>query len=428
MLSLLVCTALAMAAGEDAKASLADQIGPLVRQLNAAQLAEREEAERKLLQLGPEALPHLPPVGDRTSAETAMRLSRLQQKLLKLQATSAAEPTLVTIKSAEMPLSEALKLISEQTGNPVTDYRDSRGEDKSDPKVKVDFDKTSYWRALDNVLDQAGLTLYGFAGQRGAFVVSRSSDSRPRAEANYAGLFRFEAVRFEALRELRGGELGSLKFFMEISWEPRLQPFAILQPLAQVTAVGDNGETIPLGNAEAEPEALVREGMSAAELEVPLALPKRSMEKIKSLKGKLTALVPGPAQDFRFAEIPITTGRAAAQRVEQRKAGATVTIDQLRKNNQVWELSMRLKFEGPASAMESHRGWILENEARFEDKAGQKIEPAGIEQTLQSKDEVGVSYFFDLKDGPQKLVFVYRTPVMVLEVPVEYEFHDLQLP
>ena len=103
-------------------------------------------------------------------------------------------------------------------------------------------------------------------------------------------------------------------------------------------------------------------------------------------------------------------------------------IDQVRKNNESWEVSLRLKFEGPTSALESHRGWIMENEAYFEDAKGQRIEPGGIEQALQSKDEVGVNYFFDLEQSPQKLTFVYRTPVTILEMPVDYEFRDLRLP
>jgi hypothetical protein len=78
--------------------------------------------------------------------------------------------------------------------------------------------------------------------------------------------------------------------------------------------------------------------------------------------------------------------------------------------------------------LESHRSWILENQAFFEQADGARIEPGGIEQTLENKEEMGVHYYFDLKNGPQNLTFVYRTPIIVLELPVAYEFHDLRLP
>jgi hypothetical protein len=41
---------------------------------------------------------------------------------------------------------------------------------------------------------------------------------------------------------------------------------------------------------------------------------------------------------------------------------------------------------------------------------------------------MGINYFFDLKAGPEKLTFVYRTPITILEMPVTYEFRDLRLP
>jgi hypothetical protein len=443
VVSFLICAALVLAAADDTapkndtapkdnaavKAELADQTAQLVRQLDAQQLAQRDEAEHKLMELGPDVLPLLPAIGERTSAEVALRITRVQQKLLRAQVLAAAEPSLVTLKGADLPLSEVFKDISKQTGNAINDHREAFGEQKDEVRVKVDFDKTPFWRAMDNVLDQAELTLYPFAGQHSAHVVSRPPGTAARsAGAVYAGLFRLEGVRFEAVRDLRNEQMESLKFFLEVTWEPRLQPFAIFQPLGQITVQGNTGEAIAVASSEAEPEVLVREGTSAAELEIPLVLPKRSTKKISVLKGKLLALVPGPFHDFRFSELPVAVKNVAPQRVEQRKASTTVTLDQVRKNNEAWEVSLRVKFDAPSTALESHRSWVLENEAFFEDAKGQRIEPGGIEQTLQSKDEMGINYFFDLKAGPEKLTFVYRTPITILEMPVTYEFRDLRLP
>jgi hypothetical protein len=237
-------------------------------------------------------------------------------------------------------------------------------------------------------------------------------------------------VRFEAVRDLRreNFDTETLKFFMEVTWEPRLQPIAIVQPLAKIEATTNTGERIATSGGDAEPEAEIREGMSATELEIPLALPSRSSKTIRSLKGQLLALVPGEPEEFRFKNLKVATKNAGRKSVEQRKAGATVSIDQVRKNNEAWEVSMRVRFDNPSNALESHRGWILENAAYFVGADGERIEPGGFEQTRQSKDELGISYFFDLKDGPEKLDFVYRTPITILELTVDYEFHDLRLP
>ncbi len=431
MVGLLLWTALALVAADAAPANpqLSSDVAKLVSQLDARDVTSRDDAERKLMDMGAAVLPLLPVVGDRTPAEVAVRVTRVQQKLLQAQANAAADPPLVTLKGTDLPIAEVFEAISKQTGNTIVDHREAFGEEKTAAKVTVDFDKVPFWRALDEVLDQADLTLYGFSGQRGAYVINRPSGASPRAgRAFYGGLLRLEPVRFESVRDLRNEEMQSLKFFLEASWEPRLQPFAILQPLAQVSAVGDSGEIINVASADAEPEATIRDGVSAAELEIPLTLPKRSTEKLRSLKGKLLALVPGAIEDFHFRNLPVTAKNMAPKKVEQRKAGATVTIEQVRKNNDAWEVSLRVKFEAPSIALESHRSWILENEAYFLTAGGEKIEAGGFEETRQTKDEVGITYFYVLKESPDKLEFVYRTPITILEVPVEYEFRDLRLP
>lgn len=437
MVSYLLCAALLLAADDadaatkptaevaaNASAELAGQIAALVRQLDDRQLSLRDEAERKLLALGSDALPLLPEITERTPAEVATRVARIQQKLLRSRALAAAEPTLVTLKAESLSLDAAIKELEKQTGNRIVDQREAPG----DVKLKADFDKTPYWQAFDALLDQGNLTLYGYAGQRGAYVVNRPEGVSPRsAKAYYAGPFRFEPLRFEAVRDLRNESMQSLKLYMEVSWEPRLQPFAIVQSLSQLSATDSDGKSLAVAG-DAEPEASVREGVSAAELEIPLTLPDRSVKSIAVLKGKILALVPGPAEDFRFVALPVAAKNAPARRVEQRKAATTVFVDHVRRNNEAWEVAVRVKFESPGAALESHRSWIFDNSAFFEGADKQPVTPGGIEQTLQSADEFGVNYYFDLKEDPQKLTFVYRTPIVVLEIPLDYEFRDLRLP
>jgi hypothetical protein len=429
----LIWTGLLLAASGDPAANpeLTNQVNRLVGQLNAPELTQRDQAERKLLELGAVVLPLLPEIGESTPQEVSLRVTRVQQKLLRAHANATVEPSLVTLKRANLPLAEALQAIATQTHNPIIDHREAFGE-KADPaRVHADFEKTPFWQALDRVLDQAELTLYGYAGERGAFVVNRPAGESPRSErAVYAGVFRLEPIRFEAVRDLRNtnAQSQSLKLFLEVTWEPRLRPIAVLQPLREIRATGDTGEVIAAASGDAEPEAAIRDGISAAELEIPLNLPKRTTERISTLKGKLLVLIPGEAQDFHFRKLPIVAKNLAPKSVEQRKAGATVTIDHVRKNNLAWEVSLRVRFDEPSVALESHRSWILENPVYFVGPDGQRIEPGGFEQTRQNKDEVGVNYFFDLKDGPEKLDFVYRTPITILEMAVDYEFRDLRLP
>jgi hypothetical protein len=441
MVHYFMCAALLLAAdGRDAAVKpagdaspaaarqLAPQVAALVRQLDDRQLSARDEAERKLLALGSDVLALLPALSERTPAEVAMRVARVQQKLLRSRALAAAEPGLVTLKAAGLSLDAAMQSLEKQTGNRIVDHREAFGETSTDVKLTADFEKTPYWRAMDALLDQGGLTLYAFTGRPGAYIVNRPAGAAPRAaKAWYAGAFRFQPLRFEAARDLRNESAASLKLFMEVSWEPRLQPFAIVQTLSQLSAADSAGKTLAVAS-NAQPEASVRQGVSAAELEIPLPLPDRSVAALSLLKGKVVALVPGPAEDFRFTDLPLAARNTPPRRVEQRKAATTVVVDHVRRNNEAWEVAVRVKFESPGAALESHRSWIFDNQAYFEAADQQRITPGGIEQTLQSADEFGVNYYFDLKDSPQKLTFVYRTPIVVLEIPLEYEFRDLPLP
>ncbi len=211
MISLLIGTTLWLAAADAAPPdeALARQVAALVRQLDSVQLTERDAAEKELRELGPAVLPMLPAISDRTSAEVAKRLERLRQQLMREQATEATRASLVTLRGKKLPLAEVLAEIAKQTGNPISDHRADFGQQADPRHVDVDLDKTSFWQALDQVLDQAGLTLYGFAGERGAFVINRPPDAAPRAaQACYAGMFRLQPVRFEAQRDLRNEKLG----------------------------------------------------------------------------------------------------------------------------------------------------------------------------------------------------------------------------
>jgi hypothetical protein len=429
MIGALLLSGCLLGAEARAEAPLADRVAALLRQLDERELAARDEAEKQLFELGPDVLPLLPTVGEQTPAEVALRVTRVQQKLLVAQADASSRPSTVTLKGVNLPIAEVFAELSKQTGNEIKDHREAFRQDKTEIRVNVDFDKTPFWTAFDQVLDDAGMTLYGFTGRRGAFAITRQPTSAKRVgRASYSGIFRLEPARFEAIRDLRNENVRSLKLFVEATWEPRLQPLAVMQRLNELSAVGDNGERLMLSGANSEPEAMIRPGVSTTELEIPLALPDRAIKKIATLKGKMLAIVPGPAQDFRFSTLPVAARNARPKPIAQRKAGATVTIDQVRKNNAVWEVRLRVKFDSPSTALESYRTWVLDNEAYFVDASQRRIEPGGFEQSRQAKDEAGVNYFFDLEDGPEKLEFVYRTPIAILELPVEFEFKDLSLP
>lgn len=394
----------------------------LVRQLDDDELAQRNAAEEALIELGPAAMELLPPVTRNTSAEVKVRLGRVVKALQLAQAKAASRASTVTL-SGTMNLSEALQRLERQTGNKIIDFRQRFGQPATDPQVTVSFQDTPFWQAIDRILDQAGMTVYHYSGQEGVVAIVASQNQAPRVgRAAYSGLFRFEVVELIAKRSLRNPQTSSLQLNLEVAWEPRLKPIVLHVPLGETQAVGSDGATIPISTPEARPEIPVETTIPASELTVPLVLPDRSVRKIDSLKGRLIALVPGQVETFVFDDLE------NARQVDQKKAGVTVELEEIRKNNELYEFRVRVQFDEAGDALDSHRNWVYNNEAYLVDANGKKMENVGMQAFQQTRDEVGVAYLFDAENGLANWKFAYRTPVVIINMPIEYQLKDLELP
>jgi hypothetical protein len=397
-------------------------VGRLVRKLDADQLAEREAAEQSLLDKGPAALDLLPEVNDKTTAEVRSRLTRIRQKLQQAMAEAAVKPTLITLKDDAMPLSKLIAAMTEQSGNKITDHREKFGQPADDVKVKVDFEKTPFWEAFDQVLDQTGLGLYPFGEVPGLNIVAKAEKQLPLGKAAaYAGPFRFLPTQSMATRELRTDAKASLQITVEAAWEPRLKPVALRQKMQDIEAVDDHGNPVTI-DAESDLELPVDGGRTAVELVLPFAAPPREVKEIASIKGKLSAIIPGKVETFQFDNL------VKAKNVEKHTAGVTVTLDGVQQNNEAWEVRIRVKFDEAGDALASHRGWIFQNEAYLEGSDGKPIAYDAFETTRQSKDEVGLSYIFSLEKPPEKLKFTYKTPAALFSPTFEYELKNIKLP
>jgi hypothetical protein len=412
------------------KPSAADEMAAKVRALvgkeglGHEQMAKRDEAEKALIALGPEVLGYLPTVTPRMPAEDQVRLKRVRKVLEDTVVAAATKPSKVTL-TGKMLLSQAMAEISKQTGNKVIDYRERFNQDAFDSKILVDLKAVSFWEALDTVLDDAELTLYNYDEERSTLAfTSRGENARPRlGNAYYSGLFRFEPAKIEATRDLKNSVMHALRLTVEAVWEPRVTPIVIEVPLADVSAKDENGESISINSSEGTLEVPVEASGAAAELEFPLEAPSRSVKKLSSLKGKLIAVLLGKVETFEFADLD------KVKAAELERGGVTVTVESCRKNGDIYDVSMRVRFDRAANALESHRAWIYDNECYLLDGKGRKFENAGLEATLLGVSEVGVAYKFNLEGGtPAQAKLVYKTPAAIIRIPVEFEIKNVDLP
>jgi hypothetical protein len=387
-------------------------------------LAKREAAEKELIAIGPDVLPLLPATNARTPAEDKIRLGRVRAALEKAAIEAATRPSVVSL-SGEMPVSEALAKIGEQTGNKLIDYRERFNQEGADPKIKVKLDKVPFWQALDTVLDAANLTIYNYDEEQGALAfTAKGADAGPRlGRGSYSGLFRLQPAKIEATRDLKNSQMHSLKLTVDAVWEPRVRPIVLEVPLADVAAKDENGGEIGIDSSEGTLEVPVEGSGAGVEIEFPLAAPARSVKTLASLKGKANAIVLGKVETFEFADVE------KAKTAEQERGGVTVVVENCRKNGDIYEVSMRVRFDRAANALESHRGWIYNNECYMTDAKGRRIESQGLEATLLDVNEVGISHKFDLEnETPANCKFVYKTPAAIIRIPVEFEIKGIELP
>lgn len=420
----LLLTFLAVAAAESpqgtfpaAEPELAGQVRRLVRQLHSPELRERESAEAELLHLGPRVLDLLPREADPTRPELAERLSRIRHKLQQAMSTAVLEASTVTLQG-RMPLSKVLAAIAAQTGNRIVGPElDQPGE--GGPELAVDFQKAPFWQALDTVLAQAKLGAYFYGNEKAIMIVPpRPGLAGPRAA--YAGPFRFEPTAVLAQRDLRRGT-ASLRVDVEIAWEPRLAPITFQQKMSEVEAFDEQGNRLQVEQVEADREIPIEPDRLAKEITLPFRLPPRTVRQVARLKGRLHVLVPGKIETFRFANL------AEAKNVQQQCPGVTVTLEQVRRNKQIWEVYVGVRFDQTHGALASHRTWISANPAYLEGPDGKRVE-GNAETTRHTASEIGVMYLFYVEDPIEKYTFVYQTPGMIFSRGFDYELRNIELP
>lgn len=165
-------------------------------------------------------------------------------------------------------------------------------------------------------------------------------------------------------------------------------------------------------------------GGAGVEVVIPFKIPSRSVKQIASIKGKMTAVMLGREETFEFPNPETKKG------AEEERGGVTVILDQCRKVDELLEARMRVRFDKASNALESHRGWIYNNPCYLQDAQGDKVEQAAIEASLLDDNEVGIVYRFDLGDeaNAARYKLVYKTPAAIIQVPVEFELKNIELP
>lgn len=393
----------------------------LIRELDAPQKSLRDAAEQRLIDFGPPVLDQLPESRPGQSAETVLRLQRIRLALLKTRAAANLHGSQVTLAATNQPLAEVLTEIERQTGNKLIDYRRQFGQQADEMSVTLEV-KLPFWQALDKLGEVTGLEPYYFANESSLALIARTAASKsPAKYVRYADAFRIEARKLSVSRTLNEAD-STLQIEFEAAWEPRLRPLFATVSSAKVQAVDEAGRPIAAANPAGVVEIPPQARSSKVDVRLNFVAPPRSATTVKRLSGTFDVLIPAEMHAFKFENL------GERERQEQRAAACTVTLDSSRVGNGRVDATIRLRYDRPANALESHRAWFYNNPVHLLGPDEVKTPPGTTELVRQSEDELTLRFVFPAPNDVSRHVLIYQTPADLVALPVSFEFTDLPLP
>lgn len=78
--------------------------------------------------------------------------------------------------------------------------------------------------------------------------------------------------------------------------------------------------------------------------------------------------------------------------------------------------------------MESHRGFLLDNEVFVLAADGTRLEHLGYQLYRQSQTGIGIAYLFDVGSTAADVKLVYSTPSSVVQNEIDFLIENIPLP
>lgn len=291
------------------------------------------------------------------------------------------------------------------------------------PLEKLSEKPLSFWPALDHVLDEAGLDIDPYGGDAKAWKLRVSQPLRPRrtASATYAGAFRLEPTMVTSRRVLRHPALSGLSVEIELAWPPGATPIGLTLPLDRIRAVLSDGETLgAAGGGGGVIDVATGPDIPLAMLQIPLEFSPVQATQIAALIGQLRSLLPVDPQRFELA-LDATTAA-------ETRGSLTFRGEGVRKNEELHEVRLGIEVDVPAEAMESHRGFLLNNEVYVLTAEGTRVEHLGYQLYRQAENGIGIAYLFDLGDSAAGCKLIYESPTRIVRDQVDFVIENIPLP
>jgi hypothetical protein len=408
------------------------EVRRLVGDLGGETRNERAAAEKRLLELGPTVLPHLPAAELLPSNSVREAVRRIRLELERRQARESILPARVTL-AGQHSLAETLAEITRQTGN-VVDGRSLPAELRESP-VELKAAAVPFWQVVDDLSDRLKFRYEYDVGLRGLKLIAPAGRPAPAPARGYAGAFRIEAplaLRMPRQAPVRVGAnvftlpRNPLRVTLRVRPEPRLRPLFLQFAMSEITArTAGNRELAPL-SPDASYDLSLAEGANQSPIQLDYVVPDGVEISPLTLKGKMHCTTAAGNERFRFTGLDKTSDPKVGT-VSRRRGGVTVSLNRVRHDKRELRIQITVAYETGGPAFESHRTWFLHNDVYLEDSAGKRFRLNGGSETVQQGEgTLGIEYrFVELPDPLPDYAFVYIAPTLIVDVPIEFEIESV---
>lgn len=372
-----------------------------------------------------------PPNGMRN--QTKLLLQQIKRDLeVNLNAAETKE-TLITLQGT-YSLREVLSKLTEQT---KVQFKLAFQPDET--RNRFSLINVPFWSAFDQILDAFQTTVsdpsLNSSREANAYVIKRRSRESPNrvGSANYFGIIRGEVRSFQSIRNFKNKSLNVDQLTVQLAWEPSFQPYKFSLDMDSIKGVDSQGEKLHVASSEKQ-TFNVPIGKQDVKLTIPLRPIRRTADSIQSLSGNFELSIPTGNERFEFGDLQNPKSAKSIRKANTvltlESFEATSTAQRDKKTSEktgLYSAKISYAVSDSKDAFESHNGWMFRREVFIVDKNKRNVYPKRSLTTSQQSNKIGFEFSFELPDGPQGCKFVYVAPTSIRNVPIQFDFRDIEL-
>ena len=331
-------------------------------------------------------------------------------------------PRLATLHGNYYPLKTALADLDQQTTNLVADQM---GDPDPVFNLKPGLEGVTFWQALDAIAEKAGGRVDLHPREGGIALTKRPAGWKPPL-VSHSGLFRITLNALTSKLDLES-DARACTASVEVAWEPHLLPLLLETRPRSLKVQDDAGKAVPVGAATSSLAPV--DGRTSLSFDVALPSVERGVKKLSLVEGELYAVAPTKMLTFSFDALTAAPGDA---RLQQTQEEVECRVARVVEEDDRWSVAIELEYPEGNVHLDSYQSWVVNNEIYLEGKDGDRLPSSSYLLEGSTPRHATLTYHFTdkerMKRGLGVWKLVYRTPALVVKVPIQFSFRDVPLP